>query len=232
MVLTPLIRGLPGIDVDAPHRHVTIAPHLPPEWDSVAVENVPIGVEQLWFVVRRIGGAVTLAVRHFGPHGAPIDIEFARALPLGATVDGNSAILTRTPGDVHASVHAPLTDSADLRIAFDGGWFTMPPKSATDVGSRSSAPRVVSERLASAAGGVYAVALVGLAGRSYTFLIGAPSQQSARQLVARVSNGATVQVEPMSDAGRIRRIAIIFPVTDQNADGYSASTVSFTTGVP
>ena len=32
MVLTPLIRGLLGVDVDAPARRVTIAPHLPPAW--------------------------------------------------------------------------------------------------------------------------------------------------------------------------------------------------------
>ena len=232
MVLTPLLRGLLGIDVDAPRRHVTIAPHLPPDWDSVAVENVPIGVEQLSFVVRRTKGALTLSVQHVGPNSAPIEIEFAPALPLGATVGGSGAILTRTPGDLHASVRAQLTGSTDLRVAFDGGWFTVPPQAATAVGARSSAPRVVSERLANAAGAVYTVALEGLAGRSYTFRIGTPSPESALRLVAQVTNGATVHVEPVSDAGRIRRIAIIFPVTGQNADGYSASTVSFTTGVP
>jgi hypothetical protein len=39
-----------------------LAPHLPPGWGSVAVDNVPMGPERLSFVVRRSAGAMTLAV--------------------------------------------------------------------------------------------------------------------------------------------------------------------------
>ena len=231
MVLSPLIRGLLGIDVDAPRRHVTIAPHLPPDWDSIAVDNVPIGSERVSFAVRRSAGALTLSVQRRGTNGAPIEIEFAPALPLGATLNGSGA-LTRTPGDVHASVRASLTDSTQLRVVFDGGWSIQPPSSMATVGARSSGPRVLSERLASSTGASYEVALEGLAGRSYVFVIGAPSRDGARRLAVRASNGATATVDNLSGDGTKRRVAVIFPSSGANADGYSSTTVSFTAGVP
>src|ERR1044071_4803710 len=82
MVLTPLIRGLLGIEVDAPRHHVAIAPHLPPDWDSVSVENVPVGLARLSFDIRRSRGAITLSVRRTGGDRMPLDLEFAPALPL------------------------------------------------------------------------------------------------------------------------------------------------------
>ena len=231
MVLSPLIRGLLGIDVDAPRRRVTIAPHLPPDWDSVVVDNVPIGSERLAVAVRRGAGALTLTVQRRGTVGTPIEIEFAPALPLGVTISG-SGVVTRTSGDVHASVRASLTDSTQLRVEFDGGWSILPPSSTATVGARSSGLRVLSERLASSTATSYEVALEGLAGRSYTFLIGAPSRDGARRLAARASDGATATVDNLSGNGTIRRVAVIFPSSGANADGYSSTIVSFTAGVP
>ena len=231
MVLTPLIRGLLGIDVDAPRRHMTIAPHLPPGWDSVAVDNVPVGAERIGFVVKRSAGRMTLTLRWRGAAASPIDVEFAPALPLGATVTSAGAVVTRTPGDVHAGVHASVVDSAQLAVAFTGGWFIAPPESSPAVGARSSAPRILSERLATSAAPSYDVELEGLAGHAYTFVIGAPTPDDAHRLVAHVSNG-TVQIqETPSGDGNTRRVTIIFPVTGQNADRYSSTRASFTTGV-
>ena len=231
MVLSPLIRGLLGIDIDAPRRRMTVAPHLPPEWDSVAVDNVPMAGEHLSFVVRRTAGAMTLTIRRHGGSGAPIDVEFSPALPLGAAIGGGAAI-TRTPGDAHASVRASVADSAQLRVVYEGGWSIQPPASDAAVGARSQSPRVLSERLASSAAATFDVALEGRAGDSYAFLLQAPSIDIARRVAVRASNGATAVVERSSGDSRIRRITIIFPATGANADGYSSTIVSFNAGVP
>ena len=232
MVITPLIRGLLGIDVDAPKRTVRIAPHLPPDWDSVAVENVPVGDERLSFTVRRAAGALTLLVRRRSADRTPLNVEFAPALPLGATVTGAHDAETRTPGDVHASARAALVDSAQLRVTFEGGWLISPPAMPAAVGARSAAPRVLSERLATTAGAGYAVQLEGLAGRAYTFRIGAPSAEIARRLTAHVSAGATATLDLRQANGTSRLVTIIFPVAGANADGYSSATVTFSSEVP
>lgn len=87
MVLTPLIRGLLGIDVDMPARRVTIAPHLPPDWDAVEVDHVPVGAGQLSFSLRRTAGRITASVRRRGDT-TPLEVVFSPALPLGARVAG------------------------------------------------------------------------------------------------------------------------------------------------
>ncbi|MEP7000248.1 MAG: GH116 family glycosyl hydrolase [bacterium] len=203
MVLTPLIRGLLGIDVDAPRHQVTIAPHLPPDWDSVSVQNVPVGSARLSFDIRRIRGTMTLSLRRTGGDRAPLDVEFAPALPLGSRV-GAAIETERTPGDVHARLRVRLTDVAELSVAYEGGWSIVPPKMPPAIGARSSAPRVLSERLG--ADGSYVVALEGLAGRSYPFHIMRPDS--------------------------VRAISITFPAKGANADGYTATTMTFKLGDP
>lgn len=175
---------------------------------------------------------MTLSVRRHSASGSAIDVEFAPALPLGAIVTSNGVVATRTPGDVHANVHATVADSAEMAVAFTGGWSIAPPESHPAVGARSSAPRILSERLATSAAPSYDVELEGLGGRAYTFVIGAPTPEDARRLVARVSKGAVQFPETLPRDGTMRRVTIIFPGTGQNADGYSTTRVSFTTGVP
>ena len=232
MVITPLLRGLLGIDVDAPKRVVRIAPHLPPDWDSVSVENVPVGAGQLSFTIRRVAGAMTLDVRRRGAERSPIMVEFSPALPLGAAVTGSTTTVTRTAGDVHATTRASLIDSAQLRVSYDGGWSVVPPHMPAIVGARSTAPRVISERLVASAGVQYELRLEGLAGQAYSFRIGSSSRDASRKLAIRATGGATAALDTSSSDGTSRRVTIIFPLAGANADGYSSTTLTFSTEAP
>jgi len=198
MVLTPLIRGLLGIDVDAPAHRVAIAPHLPPDWDSVRVENVPVGRDRLDFAIRRSTGHITADVtRHAMAAGAStLDVVFSPALPLGATT---ALRAEHTAGDVHATVRGVLRDHLVLEVPYSGGWSIVPPVIPAQIGHRSEAPRVLSERLS---GGRYVVALEGIAGRTYRF---------------RVCEPGTAW----------RDVDVTFPTTGANTDGYTTRTMSF-----
>ncbi len=231
MVLTPLIRGLLGIDVDAPRRKLVIAPHLPAGWDSVAVANVPVGAERVSFVIRRTSAAMTLSVTRQGPDRTPIDVEFSPALPLGARSSVPAADQAHTLGDVHASAHLSLSERGDVSITYDGGWSIVPPSMAPAVGARSVAPRIVSERLGDAAGAPYQVALEGQAGRRYVFVLIPPSRTAAAAVSARATNGADAQVS-VAGNGATRLITITFPVAGATADGYTSTLVSFTQATP
>lgn len=199
MVLTPLIRGLLGIDVDVPAGRVTIAPHLPPDWDTVAVDRVPVGRGQLSIAIRRTAGRITATITRSGDT-APIDVVFSPALPLGATVTGAGVTIEPTAGDVHATVNASVSAAAELIVHYTGGWSIIPPSMPAVIGQRSAAPRVLSERLSS--NGRYTASLEGLAGRSYTFRLRTP--ESTTESV----------------------ITVAFPTTGANADGYSTASVS------
>ena len=51
MVITPTLRGLFGIDIDAQTKTITVNPHLPAGWDAAEVRNLPLpgGTETLHF---------------------------------------------------------------------------------------------------------------------------------------------------------------------------------------
>jgi glycogen debranching enzyme len=197
MVLTPLIRGLLGLDVDAPARRVTIAPHLPPDWDSVRVENVPVGSDRLDIAVRRAPGRMVAEVSRAGRPGAPaLDVTFSPALPLGATTPLGA---TRTPGDVHATLHGALRDRLILDVPYTGGWSIVPPAMPPRIGQRSEAPRILSERMP---GSRYVVAVEGIAGRTYQFRLHEPGKPE-------------------------RTIDVTFPSAGPNADGYTTRTLTF-----
>jgi hypothetical protein len=228
MVLTPLLRGLLGIDVDVPRGRVTLAPHLPPGWDSVSVDNVPAGRGTISFTLRRTTGVMTAVVRRRGPTQSSLELVFSPALPLGARVSGGVAT-TATPGDLHATVSARITDSSVVEVRYSGGWAIMPPVMPARIGGRSRAPRVLSERLAGSGSAAerYAVALEGLSGQRYAFGVRVPDEAMAAALDATASAGASVQVGPKK-AGTLRTVEIIFPSTGANADGYTKTTLTLT----
>ena len=224
MVLTPLIRGLLGIDVDLPARRVTIAPHLPPDWDSVAVHRVPVGGGQLSFVVRRAAGRIPASVTRTGD-AAPLEVVFSPALPLGARVSGAGVTAAATPGDVHATVKASVTGRAELTVSYAGGWSVLPPSMPAVIGHRSEAPRVLSERLGG--DGRYAVSLEGIAGRTYSFRVRAPDIGTSRALTTDVTAGGAAALSAVLPDSSERVVTITFPTSGANADGYTAITVRF-----
>jgi hypothetical protein len=190
MVLTPLIRGLLGIDVDTPARQLTLAPHLPPDWDSARVRNLIPGTD---VVLRRAErGMRAELVRRRG--GSPIEVAFSPALPLGART---SMKVSEMAGDMHATVRGVLRDTLTLEVPYTGGWSILPPANTVAIGDRSSAARVLSERLAD---GRYIAMLEGRAGQSYHFRIAA--------------------------GRRWRDTTITFPSLGANADGYVATTLA------
>ena len=164
MVLTPLLRGLLGLDVDAPARRLTLAPHLPAEWDSAAVEHIPYGAGTVRVRLTRSGAGIRAELWQRDAGGA-IDVIFNPALPLGATT---TVERSETPGDVHATVRGVLRDSLTLEVPYRGGWSIAPPPSRPAIGDRSVAPRVLSERIVA---GAYTVTLEGRAGRSERFRV-------------------------------------------------------------
>lgn len=202
MVLTPLLRGLLGIDVDAPARRVTLAPHLPPDWDAVTVDHIPVGAGQMSVQLRRTSGRITASITRTGD-ATPLEVVFAPALPLGTRPAGAGLAITQTPGDVHAAVTMTVAAAAELSVSYTGGWTLVPPSMPAVIGQRSTAPRILSERLDER--GRYLVSLEGIAGRTYSFQLRTPR-------------------------GVAREVPVTFPATGANGDGYVPMVMTFGEG--
>lgn len=231
MVLTPLVRGLLGIEIDAPAGRVKVAPHLPADWDSVRVEQLAVGEARLALRLERKGRTIALAVtRQGGGGGRAIVVEFAPALPLGARLVSRAADGTRLearafPGAVVAHDSAALRDSVRLAVQWEGGWEVSPPRQAPRIGDRSSALRVLSERME---GATYRVNLEGRAGTSYVVRVRAPRGAPRMATVgsAAAASRSLRLGEPDHD-GWVT-LAVDIPSVGADADGYVAVSLSLT----
>jgi len=222
MVLTPLVRGLLGLEVDAPAGRLRVAPHLPPEWDSVRVEGLALGAARVGVQIVRRGRTLSLGVTREGiDKGAPIVVEFAPALPVGAhgVRRGTGAALATTalPGAVVPRDSAVLGDGVQLTVSWDGGWEVAPPRRSSRIGDRSQALRVVSERMEGAA---FVLTVEGRAGIAYPIRIraprGAPTDVSIRP-AAQVMMPLAMS-DPDHDGWVTLRVE--FPPQGGDADGY------------
>jgi glycogen debranching enzyme len=62
MVITPLLRGLFGIDADALHHSLKVTPHLPAEWPSATVRRLRVGDSVVDLSFRREGGSMVVSI--------------------------------------------------------------------------------------------------------------------------------------------------------------------------
>jgi len=67
MAFTPAIRGLFGLDWDALHHTLRLAPHLPASWDSARLRHVPVGTSQYDLDFKREGEHLLVQARSAEP---------------------------------------------------------------------------------------------------------------------------------------------------------------------
>lgn len=149
MVISPLLRGLFGLETDAGDHRVTFAPHVPADWASFAIHNVRAGDTALDLNFQRSADEITLSVESSG--AATLDFSPAvslRAKILGAELNGNRLAfqVAKHSSDQHVSTRASLVkgkNTIHFRLRNDFGITSensMPP-----LGSRSMGLRIVSQ---------------------------------------------------------------------------------------
>ena len=128
MVITPVLRGLFGISIDAQKKTITVNPHLPAGWERATVENLPLpgGGETLTF--EHIGQKQIVSVSDWhkagwkvvsdrpGSKDSRLESGFQGSeipLPILEIADGRSAYLSSPTETVHSAnwVQSPLPGS-------------------------------------------------------------------------------------------------------------------------
>ena len=206
MVVTPLVRGLLGIEVDAVNGRLTLAPQLPPSWDRVTLRNIAIAGATVDAEITRTAGRLAAAFRVRGGT-RPVAVTFAPRLPLGARRVSDSA-----PRTVRDSAIAAM-----LEVRFEGGWQMEVPMSVARIGARSRATRIVSEILDT--DGSYRVMIEGRAGSSVLLATWGPGRH---ELALSAGELRPLGDAPFNDPAAEQRGAwhVTFPQEGANADGY------------
>lgn len=140
--LSTVVHGLLGIDVDAPHQRLELAPHLDPRWPRVTLGPIAVGPAQVTATLEQKPGELdsTLAA-----HGGRVHVSWAPEIPLGASgvralVNGKAAPVSieQHEEDEHVRVEVDLTtEPVFCRILYAGGVRVVAPAPNPAVGDRT-----------------------------------------------------------------------------------------------
>jgi len=80
MVISPILRGMLGLEIDAAKHEMKLAPHIPADWTSVGIHNVHVGGVNVDLQYRKTMDSVVLEAKRTGT--GDCWIEFSPAFSL------------------------------------------------------------------------------------------------------------------------------------------------------
>jgi hypothetical protein len=118
MVITPILRGLFGISVDAETKTITVNPHLPAGWDHAEVSDLPLpeGPESLHF--SKSGDSVVVeldSIHHkMGTWTVRSDVPGSKS---GDTENGSEGVrVPLAPVEISESISMPLPGARTSQV--------------------------------------------------------------------------------------------------------------------
>ncbi len=175
MVISPLVRGMLGLEAEDGGRRLRFAPSLPADWDRVSVKNVAVGSGRYDLALARSAGSLSIEI--VGRAGAPaLDLVAAPALPLDArvrsvTVNGSAAKhAVHRSGDVQrVEVVARGSSSRSVVVVdFVEGTDVYAPAEPSEPAARSVGLRILRSR---ADGQALHLVLEGRGGQTYALRV-------------------------------------------------------------
>ncbi len=122
MVVSPILRGMLGLEADAFTGELTLTPHLPADWNSFSARNVRVGNSTVTLTYKRTLDTISLDAQRLGDSTVLLNFEPAislRAEVVSAEIDGRRLPfhILKDINDQHVAVHVPVgTAASKLRI--------------------------------------------------------------------------------------------------------------------
>lgn len=183
MVISPILRGMLGLDLDQVEAKLTFAPHLPLEWHSVSVDNLSCGTK-LGFTYRREAGLIALDLSK--TDGAKCILEFSPEISQRSDVVSVDLAGRRVPfhiargtTDQHVIVNfAVPEDKSSLHIRLKNDFGLSLSSQLPALGGASEGLRVLSQSWNSSRTAM-TLSLSGLPDKHYELSVLGPSQIAA-----------------------------------------------------
>ncbi len=220
MVVSPLLKGMFGLEKDATKKTLTFVPHVPADWTNFKINNVRVGDSVLNLSYQKMLDEITLEVTRTGGE-CSLDFEptLANTALVGrVVVNGKSTTYDQRMLAEHHHlrikvalnegknvVHIPVTNDFGVSYAF-----RLP-----ELGSASSDLRILSEKMEDVTAPMELVT-AGRAGATYDLSVWNPSMiESVRgaELVKDASGGTKLRIHFAGKAGEDyphQRVVIFF----------------------
>jgi len=217
MVVSPILRGMFGLQTDAEKHQITLVPHVPANWTSFAIHNVSVGGTTVDFQYRKTTDSVALEAKRSG--GGDCWVEFSPAISLrtevvGAEMNGRPLPfkVQENSNDKHVYLRFQVSGTANtvvIRVKKDFGLELA--NELPSLGSASRSLRVVSESW-NPARTELKLEVAGLAGTAYDLGVWNPGQISSVEGAALTKAGKLEIQMPTgpADAYVQQKVAIHF----------------------
>jgi hypothetical protein len=180
MVVTPVVRGLLGIEVSGGGRKLRFAPQLPADWDRVEARKVAVGKAKYDLTLQRLPGRLKINITRSGA-SEPLDLTLAPSFPLDARVRAvevpgrNIQFQTSRTGDrQRALVNFELREqSVEVTFVYDEGSDVYLKPEIPEPGAESQGLRVLRS---TAQDNGLRLLLEGRGGRTYRLFVRSPHQ--------------------------------------------------------
>jgi glycogen debranching enzyme len=124
MVISPVLRGMLGIEVSNAGKSLKFAPQIPANWNDLDVRSIRAGTSQVDFKLKRTGGKMTINITQKS-NNSPVSITLSPSFPLDAVVKNVTAngkkiaFQMKSNGDVQQAEVKFDTTNAPTEISFD-----------------------------------------------------------------------------------------------------------------
>lgn len=197
MVISPILRGMFGLETDAEKHQITLAPHVPADWTSFAIRNVTVGENKVDFEYSKSAEHIVLEMERTGSGECWVDFSPAfgkRTVMAGVELNGKPLPIKvqMRIDDLHLLVRFPLAPGANrLVITVKNDFGLSLANELPPLGSASRGLRVVDESWNDNRDQLI-LEVSGLAGKKYEMSVWNPEQ------VSSVKNGE------ITKAGKLR----------------------------
>jgi glycogen debranching enzyme len=217
MVLSPILRGLFGLQTDGEKHQITFSPHVPADWTTFAIRNVRVGEVGVEFEYRKTVDSMVLEIKRAG--AGDCWVEFSPAFSLRTQVvsvqmNGRNFPfkMQANSNDQHLDVRFRVSDGPNnlvIRVKNDFGlalWNNLPA-----LGSASRGLRVISESW-NASRTQLTLDVSGLAGSRYELGVWNPGQiRSVEEAVVTKIGKLEIQMpQGIPDAYVAEKVVIHF----------------------
>jgi glycogen debranching enzyme len=217
MVISPVLRGMLGIEVSNAGKTVQFAPQVPASWNEYEAKSVRAGSGLFDFKVRRETGKMTISVAGRGTN-SPTKMIISPAFPLDAKVKTVTIATNKEPfqakrmGDVQqVETQFDFTSpNTEIVYLFDEGTdvYWNPP--SLIAGAENNGLRIIKSQARES--GLY-LWLEGLSGKNYQINIRSPRQfQTVDGVDIKTINSGEYSINlsfPNSTAGYVKRELLI-----------------------